>query len=374
MKKKYWVPVASIVCGLAALFACQLENKADPDAVDAAYEALYSQEFIEAHNVVETQVREEVQAARNAAASQIVTACCWAVGANPLPTDQAALDALYAQLAPGDEQVINSWGDMCPPIRAFDNNNSTWWNMNYMRSSTNKKHTGVSSVDGGNHWITIKFSDTPVPITGFTYRGRSGNENSRIANYEAYVSETSDLGHNPPVGKKVHTGTFANNGDRQSVTFSTSATGQYFQLRVLTSVNDSGRDGGAAELTITTASGVLDANTTVTPQLDAAEQVKLQDYSNTIDVAPLREAFTEAAPLLVAAKSDPVKFNKLNTALNGVYNSDGTVAIKGAAYYMNEENRPAITDGVTVFFGYQKEVDNLTLKIHDLIRTVVSSR
>lgn len=400
MKKKYWariaariaMPLTCMVWGLAALYGCQLENKADPDVVDAL---LNSTDFITGHQELETEVRDFVDQARSDAATSLggaITweearpnsptpeACCWSIGQNPLPTD---LSGLYAQLAPDDEQVVNQWGDTCPPGNTVDNSNTSWWNSNYSR--TTGFHSNRDSIDGGKHWITLDLGAV-YNIAEFGYQGRSQQANSRINEYQLYVSETADLGrdaaaplwnhsgHRPAAAKLVHQGNFSNNTNMQWVTLPEPAYGRYIQLRPLSGHAPDNVGVGAAELRVRRASTSGGANLGESVKAAVNQAIEDEGYGNlTIDDSNLRQAYQEGVRRLALAKTDPVKYIKLYAILNGSSAADGTVTVKGAMHYLNDENRPVITgsSSIAAFFAYQKEVDDLTVKLCSVMSSIV---
>jgi hypothetical protein len=362
------------------IVSCRMENKADIDAM----EALFSEEYVQPHTDLEDDVRLVVEEAKVTVTGGVtweevrpsagVQACCWAHG-----TD--------ASLAPDDEGARNTYGDNCPPSAAVDGSNSTWWNMNYMRSAAsptlNKRHTNKNTNDGGNHWITLDLGAV-YNINGFAYMGRNGNENSRINTYQIFVSAEQDLGrdpldtntgdhpgHRPPASKLVHQGSFANSQDMQRITFATPAYGRYVQLRVLTSHNDSGTDGGAAELRVIREQTA--SSSSLTDAVNAAVSTALTDNSFdtlAVDDSYLAASYQEGIRVLGTVKNNPVKYTRLDTLLHG--SGAGETAVKGARQYLNDDpDRPPETltteSDVNAFFAYQKQVDDLTRNIRLLL-------
>jgi hypothetical protein len=382
MNKKMWMPplffgVAALSCVLA-LVTCQLENKADLSVMESAY----SETFTEVHAALETEVRAVVQTAQEAVMGTItwmedrpstgVEACCWA-------------HSTAGSLAPDDEGGVNTWGDNCPPSAAVDGSTSTWWNMNYMRSASsptlNKRHGNKNTNDGGNHWITLDLGAV-YNISGFRYLGRQNSGNSRINAYQIYVSETEDLGrdpadkstgdhpgHRPPPEKLVHQGTFANSTAWQDVTFSMPAYGRYVQLRVLTSHNDSGNDGGAAELRVNRETTPSGSSLTTAVNAGIAAALTENNYTNlVIDDSYLAASYQDGIRALGASRDNPVQYAKLDALLHGSFNNDGSIAVKGARQYLNDDpDRPpevlSTESEVNAFFNYQNEIDGLTRQL-----------
>lgn len=103
---------------------------------------------------------------------------------------------------------------------AFDGNGSTMW------------HTQWSSGSpGAPHEIVINLGAS-YAVAGFRYQPRNdGNPNGRIGGYEFYVSTDGSSW-----GAAVASGTFANTGSEQQVSF-TAKTGRYVRLRALSEVN-----------------------------------------------------------------------------------------------------------------------------------------
>ncbi|MDR0731813.1 MAG: discoidin domain-containing protein, partial [Treponema sp.] len=341
-------------------------------------EASFSEEFIEIHEGLEAEVQAVVQAAQADAQETVladitwtevrpaanVEACCWAHGT-------------AASLAPDDEGGANSWSDNCPPSAAVDGSTSTWWNTNYSR--TVYKHSNKNSSDGGSHWITLDLEDI-YNINGFAYQGRQNQNNSRINRYQIYVSEIEDLGrdpadkdtgdhpgHRPPPGKLVHEGNFTDGTAMQRVTFSMPAYGRYVQLRPLSYYGNGGE--GAAELRVTRESTKSGFNLIDTVNGIIAEALTENNYNTlTIDESYLAASYQEGIRILGNTKNNPVQYSRLNTLLHGSLNADGSVAVKGAQQYLNDDpDRPpevlATESDVTAFFKYQNEVDAITRQI-----------
>jgi hypothetical protein len=382
MKKRIRMPwpffgILALICALT-LAACQLENKADITVMEASF----SEDFIQVHEDLEFEVQAVVQTARDQVMAGVtwtevrpntgVEACCWAHGT-------------ASSLAPDDEGARNTYGDNCLSTAAVDGSNSSWWNMNYMRSAAsptlNKRHGNKNTNDGGNHWITLDLGAV-YNISGFGYMGRNGNGNSRINAYQIFVSEEEDLGrdpadkntgdhpgHRPSPAKLVHQGNFANSQDMQQITFSMPAYGRYVQLRVLTSFNDSGNDGGAAELRVTREETASGASLTAAVNAGVAAALTENNYDTlTIDNSFLAASYQDGIQVLGTVKNNPVKFNRLNTLLHGSLGSDGEILVKGAKQYLEDDpDRPAIESDVDAYFEYQNEVDDITRQIRLLL-------
>jgi hypothetical protein len=380
MKKELGcLTLAALFCGIAFV-SCQMENKADVDAM----EALFSEEYVQSHADLEEGVRAVVEEAKAAITGGVtweevrpdtgVEACCWA-------------NSVTGDLAPDDEGGVNTYNDNCPPSAAVDGQNGTWWNINYMRSASsptlNKRHTNKNTNDGGNHWITLDLGGV-YNISGFGYMGRNGNGNSRINAYQVYVSEEQDLGrdpensdtgdhpgHRPPPSKLVHQGNFGNSQDMQRVTFAMPAYGRYVQLRVFSAHND-GTDGGAAELRVIREAAASGSSLTDAVNAGVSAALAVNGYAAlSIDDSYLAAAYAEGIRVLGSVKNNPAKFKKLDTLLHGGSGVDGAV-IKGAREYLNDDpDRPPETltaeSDVNVFFDYQEKVDALTGNIHLLL-------
>jgi hypothetical protein len=373
--------VLALLCA-AALGTCQLENKADIDAMDMSN----SEEFTQEHKTIEEEVRAVVQVAREAVMGTVawsevrpdtgVEACCWAETAS-------------GSLASDDEGGVNTYSDACAPGKAVDGQNSTWWNMNYMRSASsptlNKRHGNKNTNDGGNHWITVDLGAV-YNISGFSYMGRNGSSNSRINDYQVYVSEGTDLGrdpadkntgdhpgHRPPPEKLVHEGNFANDASTQQVSFDMPAYGRYVQLRVISSHNDSGNDGGAAELRVTRETTASGSSLTAAVNAGILAALTENNYNSlVIDDSYLAAAYQTGLRVLGTVKGNPVKYARLNTLLHGSFDADGELLTKGAQQYLNDDpDRPpqalATENDVNAFFEYQNGVDDLTGQIYLLL-------
>jgi hypothetical protein len=381
MKKRTWMPEPqrgfwTLFCCLA-LAACQLENKADIDVM----EALYSEDFIEIHTDLETAVRAVVQDAQDLAQRTVlsglswnetrpqnnVEACCWAHGT-------------ASALAPDDNGGANTWNDNCPPSAALDGQTGTWWNTNYSRAVY--YHSDKNSSDGGRHWITLDLEDI-YNINGFAYQGRN-QQNSRINRYQIYVSEIEDLGrdpadkdtgdhpgHHPPPEKLVHEGNFADSNSMQRVTFAMPAYGRYVQLRPLSYYGGGGE--GAAELRVIRESSASGVNLVETVNGIIADALADNNYDTlTIDDSFLAASYQDGIRILGTVKNNPVKFNKLNVLLHGSAGPDGEVLAKGAKQFLNDDpDRPSARQGsesdVNAFFAYQSRVDDITRQIRLLL-------
>jgi hypothetical protein len=386
MKKRAWMPwplygALALFCTLTLVF-CQMENRADIDAM----EALFSEEFVQIHSDLETDVRAVVQDAQDLVMGSItwtevrpntgVEACCWAHGTT-------------SSLAADDEGARNTYGDNCPPSAAVDGSTSTWWNMNYMRSAgsptLNKRHGNKNTNDGGNHWITLDLGAV-YNISGFRYLGRQNSGNSRINAYKIFVSETEDLGrdptdrdtgdhpgHRPPPEKLVHQGNFASSTSWQDVTFAMPAYGRYVQLRVLSSHNDSGMDGGAAELRVIREDTASGSSLTAAVNAGIATALTTHGYDAlVIDDSYLAATYQEGIRVLGTLKTNPVKYNRLDILLHGSDGAGGGEAVKGAQQYLTgDPDRPAgnlsTASDVDAYFDYQEKVDDLTRQIRLLL-------
>jgi hypothetical protein len=106
-----------------------------------------------------------------------------------------------------------------PAIYAIDGDNNTFW--------------GTRWSSGGSplpHEIQIDLGESRN-ITEFTYLPRQNNQNGRIANYQLYISDNPNNW-----GTPVASGTWPNNTDLQTVTF-TGKRGRYYRLVALSEVN-----------------------------------------------------------------------------------------------------------------------------------------
>jgi hypothetical protein len=309
-------------------------------------------------------------------------ACCWA-------------HSQAAQLAPDDEGGANTWGDNCLPTAAVDNDNDTWWNSNYTRGLHDNKNTN----DGGRHWITLDLG-TQWYIVGLVYRGR-GSANSRINEYQIYVSDVADLGrdpentatgdhpgHRPSESKMVATGNFASNANEQTVGFSggNRRVGRYVQLRALSHFGDTGGGDGAAELRVqvatTTIGGTAGRNlletalATVQDKIDSLDEIvkaaiaeAARDPANgfdwSIDFDGLVIVAGKCGEALAAlkAKDEMGKYYRLNAQLDA------------ALSYVSEENvaaAPKLLDNLddpSVFFDYQDKINNIALQLLEYVKS-----
>ena len=416
--KKNFVVVSLLIIIIALFSGCGFENKADivaaEDALTIPKEILEAREKKEtdAHALVE-QVLEQLNAeivrinsTRDAELARIdnlittttirpqpnerATACCWAhnVRASLNDFDNA-------------NNWANTYGDVCPPAAAIDNNNGTWWNMNYVRPNNatypDVKHTEIPAeerIDEGNHWLTVEL-DNVVPVMGITYMGRNGNTNSRITSYRIFVDENY-LGHGPPPDSFVYQGTFADNQNTQTANWGIAHArkGKYVQVRVLASTNAGGTDGGIAELRVIVMSndtgGLFDQlaeerSVIVATALQETEEATLAsgdafedavaDELLIIDYERLLLCYNEglrAAPTVV---KNPIKQNKLNELMNGKFDSSGNLVSKGALQYLQDDpDRPPLNIRTEAqlndFFNYQRAVDDITIRLGSVIASL----
>jgi len=398
MKKLYWLPVLLLICGMGFV-SCNFNNNAD---ILAAEDALsIPQEILDSRVQQKTDFMALVQssldtikatrdATLNSLSSQIVkttvrpsiaTACCWA---------HSVLTSLndYDQ----SQNWVNTYGDQCPPSAAIDNSTSTWWNMNYMRVDNaiwpHKKHTEIpieERIDEGNHWLTVEL-DNSAFIVGITYMGRNGNNNSHIEDYQIFVSDQS-LGHYCPPDSFVYQGVFANNQVTQEVDFgqpifgvAEAKLGKFVEVRVLDTWASGPDDGGIDELRVITADqnafeGLIgQANDAInTANTAMAEVINDTLVTNplVVDYSQLENCFKQGVVVLGKVKNNPIKYNRLYELMYGKLDTDGTVLVKGATQYLDNDPDRITTFGsdtdLNAFFQYQDNVDSMTAKLGSVI-------
>jgi len=455
--KKCMICLSAFFVSLGALVSCNFENKADIEYGDFIMDELKTEvnTIVDEHTALRETIleliaepaeaerlrkTEELMAGIRAQYPGAVSGWTWASNSNTRaeirPTTGQSLNGVYcgppqaccwattvaADLAPDDEGGVNSYNDVCLPARAVDGDTGTWWNMNYTRSvdapTLNARHGNKNTNDEGNHWITLDLGALYY-VVGFRYQGRNNDSNSRILNYKVFVSDVPDLGrdpanpdtgdhpgHRPSAGKLALSETYSNNTNWQpasaSANLTTPQVGRYVQLRVLTSVNNSGRDGGAAELRVVVGlSGgnnligedLQNAAGKIGPQVDAAVTeavagVLLENGydTETLDYRALERVYAEAGQILGKIKADKAKgsqqvsenlpiYKALNSLLEGEYDeSTETWLVKGAGYYLDPDNRdsaPVITDDVNAFFDYQAEIDKVTQRLLDMLASFI---
>ena len=374
-------------------------------------------------------------------------ACCWAasssVGDNGGTT---------GSVAPDDNGGRNTWGDTCYPVRASSITTGTGradrWSSNYNgRTVTGHTDARGGAMDNG-HWITFDLGASYM-ITGFRYRPRNsaaGGTGGRITGLDIYVSEIDDLardpssrttgthpGHWPPDTKRVtHSqAAFATDtndwipNNQTTNNISSYAYGRYVQFRMnKDNSNEVGaqgleirRDGtpDVDALTSITAPApyqsmnmrqLINSFETMVAQAEAAAKQNAQaaalqelkafvaekGYSNgVIDFSYLETAYQQGIQLLGSLRLAPVKYRKLNEALNGKFNEGtGALVTRGAKQYLNGDPPPPAPftstsndfttyctqfknylNGATAtsFYGYQALVDAATEAIIALLET-----
>ncbi len=132
----------------------------------------------------------------------------------PIPEITPELDATEFVI------VASSENNGAPIGNAFDGTPETIWHSNY-----GKKNPGA-------HPYTVDI-DLGIlrAINGFTYLPRQVGTNGRIADYELYIGRTAET-----LGKPIHTGTFENSTDLQSIAFAPTW-GKVVRLKILNSAN-----------------------------------------------------------------------------------------------------------------------------------------
>lgn len=385
-KRTYWLLLPFLLGGMAVLGTCGFENLSDPLAAEEAFQ--FPEGLRDARDAREAALRALIAPALADVATKVVTnednpirpqpntratACCWA-------------HKTRTELHPYDNtnNLVNTWDDTYA-WHAIDNASGTWWNTNFARPDNStwpgRKHTEIPAnerIDVGNHWLTVEIGDNPALIVGLTYMGRNGNNNSRINNYQIYVSE-APLGHYCPPGSFVYQGTFANNQNTQQVDFiqplkgvAMAKYGKYVQMRILDSWADGPYDGGIAELRIITMDKAL--YDSLTEEISDAIEEAMGDTPLVVDYDQLALCYNEGLLVLSTVRNNPVKHNRLNELMHGKFDSAGNLLVKGAAQYLyNDPDRiTSVRSEIDLnnFFQYQRNVDDLAIKLGAVIITL----
>jgi len=335
-------------------------------------------------------------------------ACCWAT-------------ATSANRAPNDTGPANTYSDNNYPRGATTqltetnaSNITERWASNYQRGSNEETAAHTNAIDTG-HWITFDLTAN-YNIVGFRYRGRPNNVGGKVTGLDLYVSQENDLargstpttsndaelpGHRPPSEKLVpHNQTQWPAGQGDNGWYPTTATptnivvpayGRYVQFRMnKPTVGGNQREKGASGLQIITVGSAGDADQLADVRANmataedtaretaSAEQLVLifasmaeSGYGNlAIDFSYLEAAYQQGIQLLGSLRLQPVKYRKLDEALNGKLNDSGAVLVRGGAQYLSGEfppPQPVSLSYFNDFFDYQDEVDAVTQEIIALL-------
>ncbi|GHV82413.1 hypothetical protein AGMMS49991_09710 [Spirochaetia bacterium] len=260
MKKQKWLLALLGALVLAALFSCNMENKADGEAIKA--ERL--ENFVSPLDLLKIVDHYEAVGA---------TACCYA------NTD-------------GSSGPLNTYGDHCPPELAIDGLTGTRWSSNYQGGI----HTAAWTDN--RHWLTVDLGEVRDNITTIKLVFRNSGSN-HVTNYQLYISDDDDLADTVIASKLIKTGT---NSSMAGVTIplDTPVSGRYIQLRC--NVGTASTEQCIAEFQVPfepRVEGFTDIDTSYLKTAFIRGQAVLPNLTNPARVKELSALLEKAKPLVL---------------------------------------------------------------------------